>query len=440
MAQTHSLDLESTSSQYASLAANAAFLPAAYTIEAWTKIESSGSLMTIFSKEEVGKGYVFYINSSNLLAITHQGVDTLTSTQTIPTGWVHVAVTWDGTTAKLYINGREDGSSGTFTSVVSTTDTQRIGGRLTTPQDFFDGLIKDVRFFNDVRTQAEIASDAATQTVSNANLIAEWNFNNAATDSSGNGYTLTLNGSPVYSTDIPWEDATQVSGSTYLETSLVAFYELDDTVDAYSTFDLTNNGSATFTTGKIDNAVSLVRASSQSLSNASITQLTGDFGFSAWVNASTIPAASNYHSILARRNADTNGDYHLFLHGDISGKFNYQLRDGGAWKAVASTTIPSSSTWYHVVVTKISGVASMYINGVLESTDSTFPATPSSSTADFYIGAATSPHYWNGLIDEVAVYSRGLHYGDVLDLYNGGSGITFTAPAAAAFIPQMIII
>lgn len=40
--------------------------------------------------------------------------------------------------------------------------------------------------------------------------------------------------------------------------------------------------------------------------------------------------------------------------------------------------------------------------------------------------------HFDGLLEEFGLYSRRFHYGDVLDLYNGGSGIPYTAAAPAA--------
>ena len=62
--------------------------------------------------------------------------------------WYHVAATWDGTTGKIYVNGVLDNSPGTAKASPIGTDTRPLylGGRA--GADYFDGMIRDVRFYN----------------------------------------------------------------------------------------------------------------------------------------------------------------------------------------------------------------------------------------------------------------------------------------------------
>ena len=73
--------------------------------------------------------------------------------------WTYYTLTYDGTTARLYVNGTLQTSAvGTH---VSNNDLLMIGA-WTTSSEFFDGLIDDVRIYNRALTPAEIAQDMTT--------------------------------------------------------------------------------------------------------------------------------------------------------------------------------------------------------------------------------------------------------------------------------------
>jgi hypothetical protein len=72
--------------------------------------------------------------------------------------------------------------------------------------------------------------------------------------------------------------------------------------------------------------------------------------------------------------------------------------------SVTTTTTFSAGTWYHVAVTRASGVMQMFINGV--STAFVTTGTPSGyslSQNGLTIGAISTPRYWNGYISNLRV-------------------------------------
>ena len=83
------------------------------------------------------------------------------------------------------------------------------------------------------------------------------------------------------------------------------------------------------------------------------------------------------------------------------------------------TTALKANTWYHAVVTKKSGVVTVYLNGV---SDGSASQTIESATGITRIGinkdGSTSP--FGGLIDEVRVYNRALSPAEIKRLYNMG--------------------
>jgi hypothetical protein len=445
---TYSLDLESGSSQYASIAdASQTGLEFertdSFSIMAWVKRESTGASMGMVSKIDTGltgQGYYWYFPSNDITRFILQNSDSNRLMVAGPantfTGWQHIAMTYSGgsnpASVKIYYNGKSQTVSTETDALSATTVSSNdfsVGSKLTT--HYFDGLIKDVRVFNDVLTAAEVAEFAHTESVSDANLQGEWNFDNAYTDASGNGNTLTASGSPVFITDVPWVNATQVSGSTYLDTNLTSFYTMDsDSTDSTSnSYDGTDTNTPTYTSGKISNAFTAASASSQytTVSNSLVPWGTNKFSWAGWVKLSATTGNQMWMGV-----ARTGKGVLIYKSGTDTITFSKPnvVDLNYTWSAI-------DTSYHHWAFVGNSSGMFIYLDGAL--------VTSGTNTANFVdsdgdtipIGAYKSggsiqaSWYLNGQIDELAVYSRALQYGDVLDLYNAGSGITWIAPPAA---------
>jgi YD repeat-containing protein len=74
--------------------------------------------------------------------------------------WTHVALTYDGTTLRLYVNGVQVTSKAVTGSIQSTTSPLWIGGN--SPYgEYFNGRIDEVRVYRAALSQAEIQADMA---------------------------------------------------------------------------------------------------------------------------------------------------------------------------------------------------------------------------------------------------------------------------------------
>jgi hypothetical protein len=81
-----------------------------------------------------------------------------------------------------------------------------------------------------------------------------------------------------------------------------------------------------------------------------------------------------------------------------------------------------NNTWYHIVVTRNSGLMTSYINGVsIGSIAETTNILPSSVR----IGAWTNGENFQGIIDEIGVWKRGFSLSDVTQLYAVGNGMQY---------------
>jgi hypothetical protein len=230
MAQnTHSLDLEASSSQYAYIADGSQTgldITGDLSVEAWINLESlpSGSNHVIASKwddngnderswifyvsEAAGTYYISFYNSSTGGGggdIANVYVTWTPSTAT----WYHLAMAYDASagTVDFYVNGSLQGTqqSGSKTSLYNSAAPFQIGARNDPRTEYFDGLIDEVRVWDDIRTSGELLANYNTHLVGNeANLKGYWRFNNSALDETSNNNDLTLANTPVYSTDVPF--------------------------------------------------------------------------------------------------------------------------------------------------------------------------------------------------------------------------------------------
>jgi hypothetical protein len=75
--------------------------------------------------------------------------------------WTHLAMTYDGTTLKIYVNGALVTSTTQTGTITTSTNALQIGGDTTYGQ-YFKGLIDEVRVYNIALTQAQIQTDMAT--------------------------------------------------------------------------------------------------------------------------------------------------------------------------------------------------------------------------------------------------------------------------------------
>ena len=75
--------------------------------------------------------------------------------------WTHVAVTYDGATLRLFVNGVQVDSHAASGAVLTSTGVLRIGGNAYWGE-YFKGLMDEVRIYNRALTAAEIQADMVT--------------------------------------------------------------------------------------------------------------------------------------------------------------------------------------------------------------------------------------------------------------------------------------
>lgn len=229
-ANTNSIDLELASSQYLSAADSASLsISGDMTIEAWIKLESlpdgSGAGFSVVTKD-LGTNRDFYyliyddtggVNKNkqymNFSAVAVPGDIDITDgwggAALTTAVWIHIAVALTIATDTLAFY--KDGVALTTTynrrnATARNDSTAKLNvGALRDTIYFFDGLMDDVRVWNDVRTATEISDNYLSELVGNeAGLVGYWKLNNGLLDETSNANNLTNNGAAVFSTDVPF--------------------------------------------------------------------------------------------------------------------------------------------------------------------------------------------------------------------------------------------
>jgi glucose/arabinose dehydrogenase/PKD repeat protein len=136
------------------------------TLEAWVRPSNVSYWRTVVLKEQPGQlAYALYASTDNGRPSGHVYTTRDVALQTpsaVPTNtWSHLAMTWDGLTIRMYVNGTQVASSALTGTAVTSSSPLRMGGNGVW-DEWFSGTIDDVRVYNRALTAAQIAGDRDT--------------------------------------------------------------------------------------------------------------------------------------------------------------------------------------------------------------------------------------------------------------------------------------
>ncbi|HEV8633144.1 MAG TPA: LamG domain-containing protein, partial [Chloroflexota bacterium] len=133
-----------------------------------------------------------------------------------PSRWYHVAATYNGSTARLFIDGLQVRSAAVSGLIDQSTAPLMIG-QGTGLNDHFPGLVDEVRISSVVRYTASFTAPTAPFTA-DANTRGLWHFDEGAgttaQDASANGNNGTLINGPVWTTDSPFSTPAPAATAT----------------------------------------------------------------------------------------------------------------------------------------------------------------------------------------------------------------------------------
>jgi len=179
----HSASLQPTSTQ---------------TLEAWVYANDLNDRVIIH--KWVPNQYTLEINENKLTYVleTSSGDNFVRSISNFPIGqWVHCAGTYDGTVLKVYENGILTGTVNHTGNISSGSGVLKIGSRTDNSSGRFSGKIDEVRIWNIVRTQSQLASDMSKELNAQTGLMAVYHFNQGIANDNNPGITTALNASGI---------------------------------------------------------------------------------------------------------------------------------------------------------------------------------------------------------------------------------------------------
>ncbi len=178
-----------------------------FTIEFWMKTSTPAQKWTrIMEKGSWDEYYMGFYGAGAKMSGALRTAIPGGSAMTTPVGpsttvlakdtWYHVAATFDGAMAKIYINGTEESSKAATAAPRSLVNSLILGAKKSAAgtEYHYQGWLDEVRIWNAARSQSEIAA-AMYQTLTGAesNLVACFSFNEgagqAAIDRSANAHS-----------------------------------------------------------------------------------------------------------------------------------------------------------------------------------------------------------------------------------------------------------
>ena len=391
---------------------NPALFPStALSVEAWVNLSTytgcSSHYRIFHTFRAVLRGYAMFIDCASQKLVVElrdpSGVsNAIGSNATIPAGtFTHIAMTWDGSNLRLFINGVLDNTVATTISTIGTnSDALRIGNEF----DFgFRGQIDEVSLYNRALTDAEI------QSIFNAGIAGKLKQN------------ATINSSSLVSL---WQGEGNASDTRNLNNGT-----------------LTNGTS--FATGKIGQALSFdgvddfVQLSSNSSLNPTSITVEG------WLNPNPIQSSIG-GMIYSNRQANISEGFTLgFNAAPISNLIIILQTAGGIATLTSPVNSIESGKFQHVAVTydETIGTVTALINGL--------PVSLSiSGTLSGPLFAASNPVIgrretgagsgnFNGLIDELAIYNRPLSQTEIRANYEAGNALSTVIGDARITFPTV---
>lgn len=359
--------------------------------------------------------------------------------------WNHVAITFDGTTYRVYVNGSQVASSSGFAGLTPYPQQGMSIGSVN-----FQGTIDDVAIY----TRALSSSEVAAMADNSASGLGSWQLDYPTTqslygiynvigsieDAVGNKTTSTLgtlqlddrgpNADVLYSSTTISQTNTvlvgTVSDGLYPTSSTLLRFHFDEANSATTFDDGSRNhftASCTSTTcpssasGINGNALSFDGGDSLSVSSALTQQLElaqSNFTLGGWIKTTNASQA-----LITKSDGDESwesGEKSFYI--DSNGMLTFV---GWGNEYIYSTQAVNDGQWHHVAITweydtGISGIGTIYVDGsdVTNRATTTYEAVKRDNAADtLYIGRKNynteeAPNNFSGIMDEVIAYDSAL--------------------------------
>ncbi len=361
-------------------------------VEAWIYWTGGSSTPVIFAKGDatnVGIYFGISTSSGNVLFVRFGNNASINTGGTAITqnAWHHVACTWTGGagnfTVNFYVDGSHSGSSVTNAGTWNlTSDSATVGiSKGFSGSSSFVGKIDELRYWDDVRTLAEIRDNRFVGLGDGSGA----NTGNAITSSS---HYTSINNSWNFNSGSPFSD---VFGSNTMYGRLGAegqYVSMFGVPIPYN-FALKLNG------GTNDYVV---------IPHSTAFNQTSAGGLDAWIYLTT---SSVLNTIISKGTTFANHNFAFY----VTNANKLGLNIGAHNYISTGPTVFTTGKWYHVAAMWTGGpnfTVKLYVNGQLDY-ESTFNLAMPTNTDPAIIGKYYSASgYFQGYIDEVRLWSTAL--------------------------------
>lgn len=375
------------------------------TVAAWITTDSVSGTASAVRKDAA---YFIRRNTSSIeFTARISAVDrTVTSTTTLTAGsFVHVAGTYDGSTVRLYINGVEEGTPVSISGSIDTNANDLFVGSANASVELWEGIVDEVYIFNSALSESEIAELAGGQDWAFMVRQSEddaWEFLDDFTMMTFDKGISTLGKAEVDVYSLTEEPAAPVLS-----------WDMESLTSNGKMKDLSANTNDGTISGTSDASGKWGRGRDFDGTDDRI-QVTDDASFkpasalsvAAWVNIDVFQD----DRIVDRGVFGTNNGYVLRL--KTTGRVSLFVGDGTTNREASTpNNTLAANTWHHVAGTFDGTDVKIYVDGVLEDTQSFASATTISYNAqDLWIGSEDGGTTSNldGTIDEVRIFTSTL--------------------------------
>ena len=199
----------------------------AYTVEAWIYPHVMGG------KGIIGWGNYGTFNQVNAIRLTGDGIlnywwsrDLIGTTGDISNAWHHIAVTYDGTYRRIYLDGNIVGEDLPGFHDVPNANNLTIGKIFN--DEFFDGIIDEVRIWDVARTQQEIQINRSKELAGNeTGLVLYYDLNEGLPNLNNGNWTVVLDKTNNTNTGQPINFALNSTSSNWTIGAPVSAADLD---------------------------------------------------------------------------------------------------------------------------------------------------------------------------------------------------------------------
>ena len=288
--------------------------------------------------------------------------------------WYNIVISCNGVGGQMsfYVNGQSVGTNTAPTSTINVAPTGFIGTG--GGQQYFNGLIDQVRIFNTALTPLEVEA--------------------------------------LYTEELCICDGTVDTLDILGDGSCIATYQLDGNAN-----DLSGNYSGTPTdvsygVGEFDLA-GVFNGSSSKVDISSLSIPLNNFSYSLWFKAND---TSSYQILILHENGGRSYGVQLNNDANIG---SYMLNSSAGTEYLLSNSITIDTNWHNVVITKSSTQGhKIYYDGNNIATDAAFTGNLLSGNFSNFLGSSGTSGYFNGSIDQVRIFNKALSAGEVTTLYN----------------------